>query len=184
MKRKNIVWYKRKYKVSEYWNILSMNYMRSSISKTLLFDINKKGYYSVVLCVDWKTKRISVHRLVAQAFIPNPWNKTQVNHKNWIKTDNRIENLERSTWSENCIHRHRVLNVRSNMKWRFWKNNPSSIKTTQYDFDWNVVNKWDCIKDIQRTLFFDSSCITKCCKWNIKSAYWFIWKYENALWKM
>lgn len=65
----------------------------------------KTGYLSVSLSKNDVKKRLSVHRLVALHFIPNSCNlKNEINHINGIKTDNRIENLEWCTRSENCIH--------------------------------------------------------------------------------
>ena len=63
-----------------------------------------KGYATVRLCVDGSEKDIRVHRLVAEAFIPNVEGKPQVNHKNGKKRDNKVSNLEWVTARENSQH--------------------------------------------------------------------------------
>lgn len=66
--------------------------------------LDTKGYYRTMLTYDNKRITIKVHREVAKAFIPNPYNKPQVNHINGIKTDNRIENLEWVSNIDNAYH--------------------------------------------------------------------------------
>lgn len=68
--------------------------------KNLKPNIDKSGYYYFVLCVNGNRRTVKAHRLVAVAFIPNTYNKPTVNHKNGIRTDNRVENLEWATHKE------------------------------------------------------------------------------------
>ena len=68
-----------------------------------------KGYVCMRLCKDGKQKPIRVHQLIAQTFIPNPNNYPDINHKNGIKFDNRVENLEWCTRSFNITHSFREL---------------------------------------------------------------------------
>lgn len=72
-------------------------------------SIGKAGYHRVGLDIDGVTRLVSVHRLVAEAFIPNPNNKPQVNHIDGDKANNKKENLEWATAKENARHRVCIL---------------------------------------------------------------------------
>ncbi len=72
--------------------------------KNFKTSIHPKGYFYVTLRCDDKKIFTGIHKLVATAFIPNPNNYTDVNHKNCVKSDNRIENLEWVTKLENMQH--------------------------------------------------------------------------------
>ena len=96
------------YEVSNLGKIKSLaraNFRGHRIKERILGGgINGGGYIQIPLTINKDRKNVLAHRIVAIAFIPNPENKPDVNHKNGIKTDNRVENLEWSTTSENCLH--------------------------------------------------------------------------------
>jgi hypothetical protein len=85
------------------------------------------GYMQIDLCKNGKIKRHLVHRLMAKTFIKNECNKEQVNHINGIKNDNRLENLEWNTRSENQLHSIR-LGLRTTVG---EKNSQSKINSEQ-----------------------------------------------------
>lgn len=80
-----------------------------SKEKILIVKKNRCGYLYVGLSKDLKRKSYTIHRLIAKAFIQNPDNKLTVNHINGIKTDNRVENLEWNTSTENVYHKNNIL---------------------------------------------------------------------------
>lgn len=65
---------------------------------------NANGYYVVSICVNGSVRNTGVHRLVAMAWIPNPQNKPETNHKDLNRKNNNVENLEWVTRSENLKH--------------------------------------------------------------------------------
>lgn len=84
---------------------------------------DRNGYLRVDVSIKGKRKVIVPHRAVAETFIPNPKNKSQVNHINGIKTDNRVENLEWTTPSENMQHasKHNLLKIHNKMEIKILK---------------------------------------------------------------
>ena len=108
---RDIEGYEGYYQVSNYGQVRSLDRWRNSGTggymhkgRILKQEISNCGYYMVTLSVDGRCKRYSVHRLVAQAFIPNLEYKEQVNHIDGEKSNNTVENLEWNTQSENTIH--------------------------------------------------------------------------------
>lgn len=80
------------------------NVFRIGKQKPLTPDVVKRGYQRVTLCVEGKTQRHSVHRMVAETFIPNPESKPHINHIDNNPSNNTVSNLEWCTHSENMLH--------------------------------------------------------------------------------
>lgn len=103
---KDIKGYEGLYKISNYGRVESLPKNRYGSKKSIILKpfLDKDGYLNIGLCKNNVVTKHKVHRLVAQVFINNCHNKPQVNHKNGIKDDNRVTNLEWVTNGENQKH--------------------------------------------------------------------------------
>ena len=196
---RDIPGYEGKYQVSNTGQVRSLNYNHTGKTKILKQGTTIHGYKQVILYKDGKHKRYSVHRLVAQAFIPNPNNLPQVNHKDENKTNNVAWNLEWMSHKDNCNYGTRNKRRSEAMKGQKrtkaakrkmstarkgkykGKNSPNAKPILMFTKDWEFIQRFDSIVDAYEYLGKKrtSSNITECLKGNHKTAYGYIWKYEK-----
>lgn len=181
---KDVFNYEGLYQISNYGRVKSLErksifycglrkeYLKRRVKeKFLSFNKSNNGYIQVCLTKNGKCKTFILHRLVAQAFIPNPENKPQINHIDGNKENNCVDNLEWCDASENMQHASKTGLLKSNVK----------RSVNQYDLNGNFITTWDSITDFLKAkgLNIKSSNITSCCRGNKKSAYGYKWKYND-----
>lgn len=163
---KDVVGYEGSYQISNLGRLKSTFNGRGT--RLLRNQITNSGYYSHLLYKDSKCKIKLIHRLVAEAFIPNPLNLPEVNHKDENKLNNNVDNLE---W---CDHTYNVNYGTANQRMRKTKGK----RVSQFTLDGEFVAQYDSIIGVERLFGYDHSTICKCCTGKYKQYKGFIWKYS------
>lgn len=164
MNWKPIVGFEERYLVSDSGQIWSLRKHRALKPK-----IDRYGYETVVLSINGNPHYRTVHRLVAQAFVPNPNNLATVNHINEDKTDNRAVNLEWMSVADNDNHGTRNERMAD-------KKCKSPVEQVFPD---GTTIRYKGVKDASRKTGINRCCIAHCCKNTRKTAGGYKWRYLN-----
>lgn len=185
---KDVDGYVGKYQVSNLGNVKSLkryvknkNGMRVVKEKMLKPYLNNKGYWAVSLTENHKSKLKFVHRLIAEAFIRYIDNKPFVNHKDGVKTNNNIKNLEWCTQKENVEHAIKSGKYDNVFRVARIKKPNHNIhlrkKIIQKDINGEIIKEWEGINVACKELKIDSGNVIKALKGKQKKCGGFIWEY-------
>ena len=170
---KDIDGYEGLYEVSDWGRVKSLENNKSRKEKILKGVKNTYGYLQVHLCKDGKVVWKKVHRLVAQAFLENPQNLPQVNHKDECKTNNSVDNLEF------CDNKYNVnYGTRNQRSGEKLTNHPTKSKRVdQIDPQTGeVIRQWESTREAGRNGFKQNH-VSDCARGKYKQYKGFIWKY-------
>lgn len=175
---KDIKSYEGLYQVSNIGRIKSLKrhiktynggeYVRKEKIKSIR-KINTGGYSDVLLAKNGKNKTFVIHRLVAEAFIPNPQNLPYINHKDEDKTNNCVENLE---WCDPKYNANYGNAIKKRVKKMY-------VKVEQYSIDGKLIKVWNSIREASEKLKIKNQSITRCCQGKRKTTGGYIWRYRN-----
>lgn len=180
---KDVKGYEGLYIVSNFGNVKSLDrYMNNkhhtkTLKKGKLLKnslIKKTGYLRVTLSNKGKYISKSVHRLVAEAFIPNPNNYPQINHIDEDKQNNRADNLEWCT----ALYNNNYGNHSKNISKTRTKNKKGFKKVFQYNKKMEIICIYNSTREVGRKYNVSNNIISRCCRGIKKEYLGYIWRYE------
>lgn len=182
---KDIEGYEGLYQISNLGRIRSLDRVvvtkrntRTNLKGMLLKSTkDRDGYLQVVLSKQSKLTTVKVHRVVAKHFIDNPENKTQINHLNGVKNDNRVENINWCTNSENNKHAYDTNLKKPRGKWISLDWNAKKVE--QYDLKNNFICSYDSIAKASNALGISKTSISRCCSGHSKTTIKYVFKYAT-----
>lgn len=150
--------------------------------------LGDNGYYGIELRNNEGHKRLSIHRLVALTYIPNPNHFPFVNHKDEVKTNNNVNNLEWCTHQYNItygsVQDRKTMHTdysKASYKENAIKNGKSVCRAvSRFTKEGKYLDSFESARDAARQLGFTSYHITECCKEKRKTSNGFIWRYERG----
>lgn len=178
---KDIEGYEGLYQVSNFGRVRSLDRVepyrnggtRKRKGNMKILHKNKDEYVIITLCKCSKHKTFTVHKLVWTSFVGPIPEGYEINHKDERPENNRLDNLNLLTHKQNInwgtgIQRHSFTQ----------RNRPVTSKVVnQYSIDGIFIKQWPSTKEIERTLGFGNTSISKCCIGKLKTAYGFKWQY-------
>lgn len=170
---KDIQGYEGIYQVSNLGRVKSLPKMcgvRWDDGRILKLQPDKNGYLYASLYSNNKQKHLKVHRLVAEAFIPNPEQLPCINHKDLCVYNNYVNNLEWCSYTYNNNYGGRATRAaEKNLK-----------PILQYDLDGKLIKEWQGGSVIKKELGINVNHIYSCCTGKRKTSNGFIWKFKEA----
>ena len=178
----NIEGFEGKYMVSSFGRVKSLNFGKETILKP---RTDKDGYKLINLYKDKKSHTFKIHRLVAQAFIPNPDNKPHIDHINTNRTDNKVDNLRWCTPSENNLNPityEKRIGENCYMFGIIGSKHRASKPVCKFTKKGIFIKEYDNAQEFAREHnLYSGSNVSSCCKGKLKTAYGYIWKYTEDI---
>lgn len=161
---KDIKGFEGVYQISSKGRLKSLSRKQSVKEKIRTFSKSPNGYMRMVLSFNQKRLTISAHREVAKAFIPNPENSETVNHIDFDKTNNCVENLEWCSMKYNINHSK-----------KHGKNYHKPV--IQMSLDGDFIKEWSSAYAVEKEMGYFSTLISRCCRGKQKTHKGFKWEF-------